>query len=70
MTLDPVDDYFLYVETQPGTINTTFTKEIIAPNLNNNSLYPQEELTEQADLSYKMQTDLDHVIHLGGVFSK
>ena len=70
MTMDPVDDYFLYVETQPGTINTTFTKEIIAPNLNNNSLYPQEELTEQADLSYKMQTDLDHVIHLGGVFSK
>jgi len=69
LTLDPADEYFLYVETQPGMINTTFTKEIIAPNVTNHALYPKDELIEQADLSYKMETNLNRTLHLGGVFS-
>ncbi|OGJ47023.1 hypothetical protein A2344_05780 [Candidatus Peregrinibacteria bacterium RIFOXYB12_FULL_41_12] len=70
LTIDPVDDYFLYVEKQPGLDNTVFTKEIIAPNLNNNALYPEGEFTEQTDLSYKFESELDRSFHLGGVFSK
>jgi hypothetical protein len=70
LTFEPVDDYFLYVEKQPGLDNTVITKEIIAPNLNNNALYPEGELTEQADLSYKFEAELDRSFHLGGVFSK
>ncbi len=69
LMLDPVDDYFLYVETQPGMINTTFTKEIVAPNVNNHALYPEGELVEKTDLSYRLETDLDSKLHLGGVFS-
>ncbi|MFA6528023.1 MAG: DUF4012 domain-containing protein [Candidatus Gracilibacteria bacterium] len=70
LTFEPVDDYFLYIEKQPGLDNTILTKEIIAPNLNNNALYPEGELTEQEDLSYKFESDLDRSFHLGGVFSK
>jgi len=69
LEIDPVDDYFLYVETQPGAINTTFTKEIIAPNLTSHAFYPKNEFTETADLTYTYTTNLNRPLHLGGVFS-
>lgn len=67
LEFEPVDDYFLYVDKQPGLSNTTFTKEIVAPNLNNYALYP-EDLEEQEDLSWHFETSLDSNLHLGGVF--
>ncbi|KKT02236.1 MAG: hypothetical protein UV80_C0005G0081 [Candidatus Peregrinibacteria bacterium GW2011_GWF2_43_17] len=70
LNMDPADDYFLYVEKQPGMDNTTFKKEIIAPNLNADAFYPEGEFTEGEDLIYKYETSLDSPLHLGGVFSR
>jgi len=69
LTMDPADDYFLYVEKQPGMDNTIFKKEIVAPNLNANAFYPEGEFTEGEDLVYQYQAELDRPLHLGGVFS-
>ncbi len=69
LTFEPADDYFLFVEKQPGLDNTVFTKEIIAPAINNHALYPKGEFQKDQDLNYTLTLDLDKPIHLGGVFT-
>ncbi|MBU1018948.1 MAG: DUF4012 domain-containing protein [Patescibacteria group bacterium] len=69
LDLDPVDDYFLFVDKQPGLSNTTFTKQIIAPNLTSHALYPTQ-LAQQEDSTYHYETALDSNLHLGGVFGR
>ncbi len=70
LDMEPADDYFLYVETQPSAINTTFTKQIIAPNLNAHAFYPEDDFKENSDMTYTLKTDLTSPLHMGGVFSK